>query len=204
MRKVFGLIFSVAAIIAVSLLSYWTFSGDVQAQADGQVIKGTLDLRINDRQKDVKILDNLNNVMPGESGSRYLTLKNAGSGSGSLDIRITSMINTGGSGGTRYEDGIGNLGDVAEIAPWIDQNEDGVFNPSLDLALSSSGLAGASTLQWTNISSFNEKSWIKVLSGLESGSQVRFYINWRIPAEAGNEIQGDSVSFDVVFVLNST
>jgi hypothetical protein len=203
MKKVLGLVISGIALIAVSLLAYWSFSGDVQALADGQIMKGALDLRINDAKHNVKILDNLNNVMPGESGSRYVTLKNAGSIHGSLDILITSVINTGGSGGSRYEDGIGNLGDVAEIAAWIDLDEDAVFDPGLDLALNSNGSVVSSALQWNIVNNFSEKTWINAIAGMDSGSLSRFYISWRIPPEAGNEIQGDSLSFDVNFILKS-
>jgi spore coat-associated protein N len=203
MKKILGLVISGIALIAVSLLAYWSFSGDVQALADGQVMQGALDFRINGAKNSVKMLDNLNNVMPGESGSRYVTLKNAGSLQGSLDIQISSVINTGGAGGTRYEDGIGNLGDVAEIAPWIDLDEDAVFDPGLDIALDYNCSVASSALRWNIVNSFSEKSWINVLAGMDSGSQNRFYIAWRIPPEAGNEIQGDSISFDVNFTLKS-
>jgi hypothetical protein len=203
MKKFLGLAISGIAIVAMSILGYWYFSGDIQALADGQVLKGTLDLRINGGKNQVKILDNLNNVMPGESGSRYVTIGNAGDINGSLDIRITSVINTGGLGGTRYEDGIGDLGGVAEIAPWIDLDEDAVFDPGTDLALNSDGSIVSSAPQWDIVNNYSEKSWNKVLSGMNSVNQIRFYINWRIPPEAGNEIQGDSFSFDVNFILNS-
>jgi spore coat-associated protein N len=203
MKKIIALVISVIAIVSVSLLAYWAFSGDVQALADGQVMQGTLDLRINGAKNNVKILDNLNNVMPGESGSRYVTLKNAGSINGSLDIQITSVINTGGAVGSRYEDGIGNLGDVVEIAPWIDLDEDAVFDPGLDFALNSNGSFSSFALQWDIVNSYSEKTWTNALAGMDSGSQSRFYLSWRIPPEAGNEIQGDSLSFDVNFTLKS-
>ena len=40
--------------------------------------------------------------------------------------------------------------------------------------------------------------------GLAAGEDVTVVMEWRIPAETGNEIQSDSVTFDIGFTLRST
>jgi hypothetical protein len=53
---------------------------------------------------------------------------------------------------------------------------------------------------YSTINSYSSASWQDVLA-LPSQAEAKVIIMWRVPFSAGNEIQGDSVSFDMSFYL---
>jgi hypothetical protein len=201
MKKIVGLSISAVMIVAISLVAFWAYSGDTQVSANDQV--GTLKLKINNGDTDVRILKDLNNVAPGDSGNKYITLQNAGNATGNLDIRFSAVTNTETSAApAKFANGVGDLGRETEIAPWIDLNNDGTFTPGLDMALKSTGATTCEALQWDTVNNFGGQTWNKGLTTLNGGDQYRFNISWQILTSAGNEIQGDTFSFGVDFTLN--
>jgi len=75
---------------------------------------------------------------PGDSGSGMTTVANVGSLDGEFDVIFSAITNVGGSSGGEFEDGSGDLGDVARIAVYIDVDQSGDWS-SGDIGLKSDG-----------------------------------------------------------------
>ncbi len=208
MKKILGL--SIAAILLIATVSLGTMAyfSDEASSESNVIMAGTLDLTINDANDNVNILVNLENEAPGNTGNLFATLRNAGSLEGELDIYTSEVVNVGGSGGTEWEDGIGHLGGVAEIAMWIDVDQNGNWSDG-DIGLKSDGTLylHPTALQYSTVNSYSNKNWggsdgiMRMPPVTGSGNEIRFHISYRIPTSAGNEIQGDYFSFGVYFVL---
>ncbi|MDP2919854.1 MAG: TasA family protein [Dehalococcoidia bacterium] len=128
MKKILGL--AIAALIIMASVGFgtWAYFSDTETSSSNQITAGTLDLDLNGGDSNINILTGLTNKAPGDSGLLYATIKNSGSITGEFEVQTGAVTNTGGAGGTEYEDASGDLGAVAEIAPWIDLAEDDTFD----------------------------------------------------------------------------
>ena len=197
MKKILGL--TVAALIVITLVggSTWAYFTDTESSTGNSLVAGTLDLNIDGGNTAVTTFS-VSNVAPGDSGSGNSTLANVGSLDGELDVAIGAITNTGGSGGTQYEDGSGDLGSVAEMALYIDVNQNGTWNNG-DICLRSDG-STYNSLEYDDIDSFGNTTWDAVET-LAISAQDDIVVAWRVPTTAGNSIQGDSISFGITFTL---
>jgi len=199
MKKIFGL--TIAALMVMALvvggtLAYFT---DEETSADNYLTAGTLDLNI-DGDNEAVYTFQVAAAGPGDSGTGTSLLANVGSYDGELDIAFSAVANTPGSGGTEYEGGSGELGGVATIAVFIDKNRNGSFDTG-DIGLKHDGTTYTpSTPDYATIDSYDSQSWNAVTVIVNTDSDD-FVVEWEIPTDAGNEIQGDSVEFDVTFTL---
>jgi predicted ribosomally synthesized peptide with SipW-like signal peptide len=201
MKKILGLAIAALIIMATVGFGSWAYFNDTETSSNNQLAAGTLDLNINAGNTNYNIMTGLVNKQPGDSGSAYATMKNVGSLAGTHDIQTSAVTNTGGSGGTEFEDGVGNLGAVARIAPWLDLNENGVFDVGSDIALASAGTFTTAGLQYDVVNNFASKTWTSVLPTVSANQQWRFYLAWDIPTGAGNNIQGDSYTLGFTLIL---
>jgi hypothetical protein len=201
MRKILGVSVSGLIVILVTVLAVWTYLGDIQASANDLDFSDTLDLRLNGGEQDFHILNNLCNLSPGDSENPSLKLENAGGMTGSLDIRMSPIVNTGARRTSEFADGKGDLGGVLEAAPWIDLDKNGVFDRGKDIALDAEGTFATDSLKWNTLNSFGGKTWVNVLPEMTGGSVCLFFFSWRLPKTAGNNIQGDSTDFETGFDL---
>lgn len=212
MKKILGL--TIAALIVMGLVGggTWAYFSDPETSSGNIITAGILDLKLNGADSNVNILTSLSNKAPGDNSTAYATISNSGSSTiaGELDIASGNVTNTESVGATEYEAdviggaGNGELGANAEIAPWLDLNEDGVFDGGSDIALKSDGTTSTAALQWDTVDNFASQTWNAVIASMAISASERFYIDWRIPTSAGNTIQGDSFTLGFTFTLEQT
>ncbi len=200
MKKIFGL--TIAALLVIGMVSggTWAYFSDTESSTNNSLTAGTLDLNINGGNIAVTTFT-ATAVAPGDSGSGNSTLANVGSMGGELDITFSAITNTGGVGG-EYGDGVGNLGASAEIAVYVDVDQSSSWTAG-DIGLKSDGTTYSfpTALGYATIDSYASKIYNAVEANMATSAADGFIVLWRVPAGAGNSIQGDSVSFDITFVI---
>jgi spore coat-associated protein N len=200
MRKI--AILSVAVLVIIGLVSAGTYAyfSDTESSTNNVLTAGTLDLNIDGGNVAVTTFT-ASAVAPGDSGSGSSTLANVGTMAGELDITTSAVTNTTGAGGTEYEGGSGELGANAQIAMYIDVDQSGTWNAG-DIGLQSNGAMYSfpTALNYDAINNYASETWNAVETmGISASDNI--VVNWQVPAGAGNDIQGDSVRFDITFIL---
>jgi hypothetical protein len=100
----------------------------------------------------------------------------------------------------KFANGRGELGAATEIALFVDMDCDGKWSTG-DVGLDSTGtryLTGA--LQYAPLDDYSTIAWSDTIR-IAPGSVTALVLEWHILETASNEIQGDSVSFDIRFTL---
>jgi hypothetical protein len=173
------------------------------AKADAAFIydTGKPALKISDDGPRVGVF-NVSNLVPGADGSKRVRLVNTGKQTGQLGVCFSSITNTPGNIG-EYADGSGDLGANMEIALYIDVDGDNNWDGE-DTGLRSDGITYLypTALEYDVMQNYGGITWNTVGSMTPSTARD-FVILWRIPVTVGNEIQGDSVSFDISFFIVS-
>jgi len=178
----------------------YAYFSDTESSTNNTLTAGTLDLNINGGDAAVTTFS-VSDVAPGDSGSDNSTLANVGSLEGELDISTSAVTNTPGAGGTEYEGGSGELGANAELAMYIDVDQSSDWS-SGDIGLKSDNTTydHPTALEYAVIDNYASKSWDATENMTASASDY-FIMLWQVPIGAVNDIQGDSASIDVTFVL---
>jgi len=199
MKKIMGL--AVAAILIIALASggTWAFFSDTESSANNSLSAGVLDLTADGGDAAVTTFS-VSGKGPGDSGSGSTTLANAGDMSGELDITFSSITSTGGATG-EFGDSVGNLDSVAEIAIYVDVDASGTWTDG-DIGLKSDATTynHPTALDYATIASYGSDSF-DAIETMAIGASDDLVIMWQIPTAATNNIQGDSVSFDLTFTL---
>lgn len=200
MKKILGLTIAAVMIMVMVGGGTWAYFSDTEASADNSLTAGTMDLNI-DGDNNVVNTFSATNAAPGDAGNGSSELSNVGNLEGELDIEITALTNTGGTGGTEFEDGVGDLGGVALMAVYLDVDKSGDFNAG-DIGLKADGTTYSypSTLQYATIDSYGSAVWDGAAT-MAASAAYDFVVDWEVPTSAGNNIQGDSVSFGILFTL---
>ena len=200
MKKILGLTIAALLIMTVVGGSTWAYFSDTESSANNSLAAGTMDLNIDGGNTAVTTFS-VTSAAPGDTGNGSSILANAGNMSGELDIAFSAITNTGGSGGGEFEDGIGNLGAVATIAVYIDVDSSSSWTAG-DIGLKSDGTTYSSptALNYATIDSYGSETW-DAIEAMATSASDKFTVLWQIPTSAGNNIQGDSVSFDITFTL---
>jgi hypothetical protein len=143
------------------------------------------------------------NAMPGTNGCNNKRIINVGNRTGLLGVCFSTVGNTPGTTG-EYEDGSGDLGANTEIAAYIDVDASGDWNTG-DIGLRSDGSTYCypAGLDYSALNNYSGNIWNE-LTSMSASDVCAFNIEWRIPGTVGNEIQGDSVDFDITFMLNDS
>ena len=204
-------IIAVVAVISIGITTaYFT---DTETSEDNTMAAGTMDLNIDGGNTAVQTMKvDLFDQAPGDSGIETAILKNVGSLSGLLDIKVETVTNypcTNGNYGAN--DGTenctsdaGTLGANAKMALYIDVDKSGTWNTG-DIGLKPGDSPypyDSNPLVYYIIDSYSNVPWNNVYAGLMGvDDEDDFVIDWEIPIGAGNEIQGDAVNFDVTFTL---
>ena len=200
MKRILGLGFLSIMLLATVGGGTWAWFSDTETSANNSLTAGTLDLNIDGGNIAVTTFTS-NNTAPGDSGSGTNELENIGSLDGELDVYVGYINTASGSGGTEFEDGVSNLKGVAEMALYIDVDQSGTWS-SGDIGLKYDGTTYShpTALDYATIVSYEQVTWDAVET-LATSAADDFTILWQIPTSAGNEIQGDSLNFDVTFTL---
>lgn len=212
MRKILAL--SVAALLVMGLVGggTWAYFSDTESSNSNTLAAGTLDLNWDGGDDTGAYVFQISsaNGYPGNSGSEFKLIKNVGSFAGELDVAVSAITNTESTGSTEYvADSIngsyGELGGNATMRIWIDKGKDGAFTDGTDIVLLSGGTTSTAAATYATasatINSYDSKTFNSVIAAMGSTDEHRFYIDWEIPTATGNEVQGDSVSFNLTFTL---
>lgn len=171
-----------AILVIVSQATRALFSNTAQNR-ENTLGAGTLIIAINDALGDVSTpIFTVNNAAPGYSENKVLALKNTGS------INANNLIMTGVDVIDNLPNTLVNLGDVLTIYLWEDFNND-------------------------NNVDFGEPTWINGihltsipnninLGRLNAGETRNFKIKLIFDSDAGNEYQGEGISFNFNFQAN--
>ena len=130
----------------------------------------------------------MSDIEPGHSGTKTVELHNVGSKDGFVTIWLDDIISSEGSNPES------ETGDTAEP---------GEFDDHLLLNLSVDGLSTNLNLPTTINDlphSASDSHYIEVVP-LKSGDTVNLQWEWELPAQTGNEVQGDNISFTINYLL---
>jgi predicted ribosomally synthesized peptide with SipW-like signal peptide len=202
-KKIIGLSIAVVLIIVTVGGSTWAYFSDFESSTNNSMVVGTLDLKIDGGDTAVNTFT-VADVEPGDSGSGASILANSGSLSGELDVTFSTVTNIGGTGGGEYEDGIGHLGGVAQMAVYIDVDQSGSWSSGdIGLKSDSSNYYYPTALAYDIINNY-DSDYFNAVETMAASAADNFRVEWSVPSGAGNNIQGDSVSFGVTFTLEQT
>lgn len=200
MKKILGL--TLAALVTIALIggSTWAYFSDVETSTNNSLTAGTLDLNI-DGANDAVTTFSVTGKAPGDSGSGSSILSNIGDFAGELDVTFSAVTNIGGSGGTEFEDGSGDLGAAATLAAYIDVDQSGTWT-SGDIGLKSDATTynHPAALDYAIINNYANDNFDAVET-LAASAADNLILAWSIPTSATNSIQGDSVSCNVTITL---
>jgi spore coat-associated protein N len=201
MKKILGL--TLAALVTIALIggSTWAYFSDVESSTNNSLTAGVLDLNI-DGDNEAVTTFSVTGKAPGDSGNGSSTLTNVGDFGGELDITFSTITNVAGTVG-EYQGGA-DLGGVAEMAVYLDINQSASWDTG-DIGLKSSDNShftnsGSIPLDWAVINDYGSKKFDAVET-MAADAADDLVLEWRIPTEAGNSIQGDSVSCNVTITL---
>jgi hypothetical protein len=130
---------------------------------------------------------NVENIMPGMSGMQVITVQNSGSVAGNLTIWVSNVVNTEGTP-PQFQPDPGPEGDLGDYLVFS------VLSPRISSNIAMPALIG--NLPQTA----GDSDYIKVHS-LASGETVTINWSWSLPADTGNIAQGDSLLFDINYML---
>lgn len=202
-RMLVGGLIITATLAGAAAGSFALFS-DTETGTDSSFTVGTLDMDIDGNNGDPAAFDNFAVTNIGAdgtvSGGKTWTINNTGSIDGELTFSLASLTNTE-NGCNEPEalvdvtcdtpgDGQGELGDAVSVVVQLDQGSGAETVVTSDFATANQG---AYATQWdTNAG----------VVTIPAGGSVDVTMNWSTdPASYGNEIQSDSLTFDVNFNL---
>jgi predicted ribosomally synthesized peptide with SipW-like signal peptide len=149
------------------------FSDTEEATIDAGA--GTLDLTVDGGDATVHLIEE-SGLQPGDSGTTSLSVRNAGTLEGILTVEATAYTNTEGSPSEWNDGGDGELGE--------------------HLLVDVQSLTGG----YVTLDEFvaNHLPYTRHLTGGAGGT---LSLDWKLPLDTGNAVQGDGVSLDVTLDL---
>ncbi|MGB9960136.1 MAG: TasA family protein [Candidatus Bathyarchaeales archaeon] len=170
-----------AAIVVIGLLGFalgwgtYSYFSDTETSSGNTFTAGTLDLKVNGVDDPLPVFFNVGNVKPGDSDSEDIILSNAGSLAGKAYVHFKNVVDNEGS------------------------------NPEPETAGKLSNSLYIKVLVGDNVKAEGYLSAIACasheLGTIAGGDTLTVTIQWSIPSTVGNEIMGDSVTFDIEFSL---
>jgi hypothetical protein len=130
----------------------------------------------------------INNIKPGDSGAKTVTLSNVGTDDGFVTIWVSDIISTEG------------LNPESEMG---DTSEPGEADKHLQLNLVADGMSANLDLPAAIIDmpkSATASNCIEIIP-LKSGEVTDIVWEWELPTQTGNEAQGDNISFTINYLL---
>lgn len=177
---------SVAAAGAATGAGTMAYFSDTESSTGNSIAAGTLDLTLDGSSQTVTFLDDTG-VTPGDQGAGSVTLGNAGSIAGDLEIELTAIrSNENGYYGTEN----GN----ADQTP-----NDGELDEYLDVEAT----VGTDTV-WPRetVQNLSESTVYTPGTTITPGGNADFTLSWWFPDEGNqDDAQSDSVELDLTFRL---
>ena len=189
----------VISLVSIILASSYTgaFFSDTETSAGNTFSAGTLNLQVGNTDPVTWNLDE--NVMPGDSDGETVDVENTGTLDGFLHINFTNLLNNDVTC-TEPElleesdcnsDNIGELAENLFITVYFDNDN-------------STDFSNGDTLIYRGMVNNTTTSILQaklVDSELLAGNKENFRIDWEIDGVVENEVQSDSVQFDIPFEL---
>lgn len=136
---------------------------------------------------------NISNIAPGDSGLKTVTLHNSSGYTCSLHIWISNIVNTE---GLNPESESGDTAEPGELGDYLLFK---ISPPSMALSTNIAMPALINNLPH----SATDVYYIKI-DPFETGQTVVLNWEWELPPETGNMVQGDSISFDINYLLEES
>ena len=149
-----------------------------EEEGDSGVRAATLDLKVNG-QDNPSVLFMIGNLVPGDSGTKTITVENAGSIPGGLSI----VMNYGDDEGSNPE-------------PETDKSEPGDLSKYTNITVSYGNQVLINNTRLSDISGFRHN-----LNVLDSKESRTMKVEYAVSYMAGNDIQGDIISYNFDFKL---
>jgi spore coat-associated protein N len=179
----------VSATLAIALLGggVYAYFSDTETSSGNQFTAGSLDLVFGGSGSSSMVLTDL---APGNSGASSLQLDNNGNIAGTLTMTASNLVD---GEGTNWEPETntaspGDLSANVDIVVFVDANGNGIHDDGVGNDLWSGKL---NTLPSINVN----------CGSLAGASSTHIGIYWSIATSVGNDIMGDTTSFDVLFTL---
>ncbi|NHN61157.1 MULTISPECIES: TasA family protein [Halorussus] len=192
-RKVLGGLGVIGVASAGAGAGTFAYFSDTEESTGNTVSAGTLDLTPDGSSVETFTVSD---VKPTDSGTEAISLSNAGSLPGYLNVGVSLTADEEGQVREPEPDSddatSGELAENIDVEIGLDSDEDG----SIDTSLADADLAGVAGLAGAKYNPNHE------LAASGSGNDdVDFVFDWSVPASVGNEIQSDSFTADFTFEL---
>jgi predicted ribosomally synthesized peptide with SipW-like signal peptide len=182
-----------ASVFVISMLAFaigwgtYSYFSDTETSSGNKFSAGTLDLKVDGKDNPLDVYFNVADVKPGDSGSKTIALKNDGTIEGTAKIHIKNVANSEGTNPEPETDTAepGDLGKYLVLKIWYDAEGDGFEADDLIVT--------------DEVNDLN--SVLTTLGPLGAGQTRNVKIDWELPSDVGNDIMGDSVTFDIEFSL---
>jgi len=192
MKKYFLISFVFLLIISFYSFSTLSLFTDQETSSNNVLTAGTLDLQVDNKQGVLVENFSFTNLAPDDANSHTFTLKNVGSVSGKPSICIRNVNNTESTGSTEFEsDGTpGELGANTLVTAKINSQVLTNLNTNLD---------DLNDICWSPDNVADTEFLTTGADVLDFNETADFELDFGVPSTTGNDIQGDSVTFDVEF-----
>lgn len=189
MKKI---LFSLMTLFLVSSLvsaSVFAIFSDTETSTGNAFTAGTLDLKVAGADDPIGTKISVTSppgMKPGDTGSVSIDVTNAGTIDGVADLHVKNLVN--------YENGQNEPEAAVDSTTGDTEGELGAYL-LVTITYDSGTVVTAATLNSLNCQN-------KILGDLPAGQTKTITISWTLPSETGNEVQSDSVVFDIEFSLN--
>jgi predicted ribosomally synthesized peptide with SipW-like signal peptide len=186
----------IALVCALIGTGVYALFSDTESSTGNQFAAGTLDLEVDDENPWTSTKIDASVMKPGDSGAMTCKLENVGT-----------------IAGTTLTVDLQNLADLPGATPEPESTPDnGELSANMDIVLfedngAGGGTAGDGVQNGSEATLYTgklnaEAGAYTVGSGLGAGATTYVGISYSIDSGVGNDIQGDSCTFDIVFVLS--
>lgn len=165
-----------------------------QEQTTSSVSAGTLDLTV---EESGSISVSIENATPGDTGSTQGSISNAGTLAGTISQINISVNSSEDNIDTEPEEAVddtsdGDLDEYLTLTIYVD--DDGDLSTSNDQTTVATG----------NLSTIQQNSPHEISHPIEGGASSNIVVEWSLPSDTGNIVQGDLLSFDLEIELEQT
>ena len=191
MRKILISVMTISLVCALIGAGVYANFSDAETSSNNQFAAGTLDLTVDSENPWASTKIDASGMKPRESGVATYTLYNDGTLDASgLMVNITNLSDSEGTNPEPEGDTAepGDLSANLDMVIWVDTDNDGIKDAG-ETELASGKL---NALSWTTHDA----------GSLDAGNTKYVSISYSIDSSVGNDIQGDTSTFDIEFVLN--